>query len=123
MPRETVKAKLIRLYQEMYELTEPECRLSCRCPQSCCSPEYCLEAIRYAQEHWGTTLTPTEHHRLPLMGAQGCIAAPHLRPMCTLHTCDIGGLGFKKGDFKWTKRYFALRRKINAAEFIREGGA
>lgn len=113
--------KLIALYQQMYEMTEPECRLSCRCPQSCCSPEYCEITIEYAKERWGVDLTRGTHPKLPLMGEIGCLAAPHLRPICTLHTCDINSLGFKKGVGKeagnWTKRYFKLRSKIEELEW------
>ena len=67
--------KLIDLFQQMYELTEPECRLTCRCPQSCCSPEYCDMADDFAKEN-GTTITPTGH-RLKFMGPKGCIVPPH----------------------------------------------
>lgn len=108
--------KLIDLYRQMYELTEPECRLVCRCPQSCCSPEYCEMAISYAKDRYGITLPVTEHKKLPLMGPTGCTAAPYLRPCCTLHTCDINSLGVKKGDPAWTKRYFKLRDEIEELE-------
>lgn len=110
------KEKLVELYQQMYVMTEPECRLTCRCPQSCCSPEYCTMTIQYAKEFWDADLAPTDHPKLPLMGTTGCIAAPHLRPMCTMHTCDINGVGFKKGDPEWTEKYFKLRNKIELLE-------
>jgi len=112
-PRE----RLIVLYRQMYGMTEPECRCTCRCPQSCCSPEYCEDTIRHAKEHWGTTLTPTTHERLPLMGDKGCIAEPHLRPFCTMHTCDVNSVGFKPGDPDWTARYFKLREQIEMLEW------
>ena len=73
----------------MYELTEPECRTSCACPQSCCSPEYCDMTKQWAKEQWDGEIEPTGHDRLPFMGPKGCIVAPHLRPMCTMHTCDV----------------------------------
>lgn len=57
--------KLTELYQQMYELTEPECA-KCRASRSCCSPEYCQLAMQRAAE-FGVTLTPTGHDRLPLM--------------------------------------------------------
>lgn len=111
--------RLIDLYQAMYMLTEPECRTSCLCPQSCCSPEYCMMAIEWAKNYWGETLTPTGHPRLPLMGPAGCIAAPHLRPLCTVHTCDVGNLGQKihpTPDREWDKRYWKLRNEIDQLE-------
>lgn len=108
--------KLTELYQQMYELTEPECA-KCRASRSCCSPEYCQLAMQRAAE-FGVTLTPTGHDRLPLMGKAGCIAPPHLRPLCTLHTCDMSGLGFKRDDplGEWTDKYFELRNEIDEFE-------
>ena len=106
--------KIIRLFQEMYELTEPECRLTCRCPQSCCSPEYCEMAAEFASEN-GIVLKRTEHPTLKFMSSKGCVVPPHLRPLCTLHTCDINGHGFKPNDPAWTKKYFDLRASIERA--------
>lgn len=111
-----MKEKLKKLYKEMAELTLPECK-KCRVPLSCCSPEYCRMAMDHAKEVWGVKLTPTGHPKLPLMGAEGCVAEPHLRPNCTMHTCDINSLGCKKGDLDWTERYFALREEIENLEF------
>lgn len=76
---------------------------------------YCDMAIEIAASR-GEPLTPTGHPTLPLMGTSGCVAAPHLRPLCTLHTCAIGSIGFKRGDPGWTRRYFALREKIEEME-------
>jgi len=103
--------KLIKLFQEMYELTEPECRLTCRCPQSCCSPEYCEMAAEEAARE-GIYLERHCHPTLPFMGLKGCTVPPYLRPLCTLHTCDINGFGFKRNDPVWTNKYFTLREKI-----------
>ena len=110
------KTKLIQLYQLMAELTKPECA-NCRGPYSCCNSAYCHETIEWAATQWATTLVPTNHPNLPLLGPSGCIAAPHLRPCCTLHTCEINSLGYKKGDNNWTKKYFKLRQQIDAEEF------
>jgi hypothetical protein len=54
---------------------------------------------------------------IPFMGPTGCVVAPHLRPICTVHTCDINGMGFKRGPGSgpWTKRYFELREQIEDA--------
>ena len=110
---------IVALYQEMADLTELECRTVCRPAQSCCGAEYCNEAIRYAAERHGVTLQRTGHPTLPLMGPHGCTAAPHLRPFCTMHVCEINGLGFKRDDpdGAWTDRYFRLRERIDEAEF------
>jgi len=72
---------------------------------------YCEEAIRYAKEDWNVDLQPTGHPKLPLMGPTGCTAAPHLRPICTVHTCQIGSLGTSKNR-QWDKEYFDLRGRI-----------
>ena len=114
---EKIRARLIELYQAMYKLTEPECSCSCKVPRSCCSPEYCEMTISHAKERWGVELVMTDHPRLKLMGATGCIADPHLRPLCTLHTCDISSLGFKPGDRDWDRRYWFLRDQINDYEY------
>lgn len=105
--------KLIPLMQQMADLTLPKCR-GCRCPLSCCSGEYCEMAIEYAKEEWGTELGRTSHPTLPLMGPSGCTAAPHLRPLCTLHTCEINGRG-TSGNQEWDEQYFTLREEIEGA--------
>lgn len=74
-------------------------------------------AITIAKEEWGVELTITEHPELPLMGPNGCTAAPHFRVLCTLHTCKINSLGFEPGDPKWTEAYFELREKLNILEY------
>lgn len=111
---------LTKLYAAMAAHTAPECGKTCgtRTQYRCCDPMYCEMAIEWAKDRYGVTLEPTGHHSLPLMGADGCSVAPHYRPLCTLHQCDIGALGFLKSDpmGPWTKRYFALRDKINDAE-------
>jgi len=113
---------IIELYRLMYEHTEPECSCSCNIPRSCCSPEYCQMAIEWAQDKWGVTLEPTDHEKLPLMGPKGCIAQPHHRPLCTLHTCDIAAFGYKMlpaPDPEWDARYWQLRSAIDEQEEIR----
>ena len=108
---DTTPQKLIDLFQQMYELTRPECD-KCACPRSCCSPEYCDMAGEIADEA-GVQLIATGHPTLKYMGESGCIVPPHLRPLCTLHTCDIGNLGFHRTDMEWTEKYFKLREQIN----------
>lgn len=110
--------ELIILYAEMAGLTKPECANTCRVPLSCCSPEYCMMTEMYSKEDWGVDLSDkhTGHPTLPFMGPTGCVIEPHLRPICTLHTCDINSIGCKQGDMAWTERYFALRGKIDELE-------
>lgn len=118
-----MSADLIELYRQMAELTAPECRSTCRTPFSCCSPEYCLAAQDWAKLRWGTELTPvngrsTRGEPLPFLGPNGCVVPPHMRPMCTLHTCEVNSVGCKKGDPQWTARYFELRERIDSLEAL-----
>jgi hypothetical protein len=108
--------KLIQLYKQMAELTLPECK-RCNIPLSCCSAEYCEFTIEFAKER-GVELKPTGHERLPLMAPGGCTAPPHLRPMCTFHTCDMNSYGTNKKDKtgQWVIRYFDLRAEIEEEE-------
>ena len=73
-------------------------------------------AFEFARDRWGVELQPTWHRTLPLMGAAGCIAEPHLRPLCTAHTCETCEHGEKRGDPEWTRRYCELRDAIAAIE-------
>lgn len=107
------KNKLIDVYQKMSDLTSPECASVCVIPHSCCSPEYCHMTIQIAKEDWNVELSSTDHPTLPLMGPNGCTAAPHLRPICTVHACQVNSLGCKPNDLKWTKMYFKLRSNID----------
>jgi hypothetical protein len=106
------------LYQAMANHTAPECANTCRIPRSCCAHEYCTMAEEGSKEQWGIDLSPlrTDHPKLPYMGPNGCVVPPHLRSTCTLHTCQVNGIGFKPGDIPWSERYFELRRQIEDLE-------
>lgn len=121
----SLNEQLISLYQQLYEHTRPECALSCRVPLSCCSPEYCDLAALIAKEQWNVDLSALQQQDsgLKFMGAKGCVVPPHLRPHCTMHTCDINGFGFKMRpapDENWTQRYFDLRSQIEELEWQRD---
>ena len=120
MFEEKVDNQLVVLFQQMYELTNPECG-KCRVPLSCCDAMYCGCAQEYALEEWGVDLTPvrTDHPTLPFMGPAGCSVPPYLRPLCTLHVCSINDIGIKPGDSEWTSKYFKLREQIDELEDIR----
>lgn len=107
--------RVIQLYKELYDHTEPECRQSCRVPQSCCSPEYCEMAEEWARVRWGVDVNfqRTGHKTLPFMSDVGCVLSPHHRPLCTKHTCQVNSIGFKPGDEAWTKRYFELTDELS----------
>lgn len=79
-------------------------------------------AVTRAQE-FGVTLTPGNHPTLPFMvDGVGCTVPPYLRVLCTLHTCEVNSLGFKRGDEPWTRKYFKLRNQIERAELKRVAG-
>lgn len=110
-----IAQSLIDLYQQMHELTEPECAHACNLPRTCCSRMYCDMATEIA-EQFGVKLEVQDHPTLPYMSPTGCVVPPYLRPLCSVHTCEIGAWGFKRNDpgGKWTKAYFKLRAKINS---------
>ena len=112
-----VRLEVIRLYSEMSKMTSPECQNVCRrgkeSENRCCESYYCEIAIAHTKKKWGIELVPTGHPKLPLMGPTGCVAAPHLRPICTVHTCEINDIGVKPGDKGWTDRYFRIRDRID----------
>jgi hypothetical protein len=109
------RQQLIDLYASMAAHTLPECR-ACFSPYGCCDALYCDIAIAVAKKHWDIELPRTNHPKLPLMGPTGCTAAPHLRPMCSMHTCSMNSLGSKLGDAAWTKEYHRLREQIESLE-------
>ncbi len=117
MPDE-LRQRLIALYAELAAHTEPECAANCPKPLSCCAERYCLIAIDHAAERWGVRLEPSWHPALPMMGPTGCLVEPHLRPICTAHTCDVCEHGEKRGDPAWTDRYYALLDEIAALEAV-----
>jgi len=114
--KDTSRERLVALYVELSLLTARECDAACARPRSCCEARYCGLAIDHARTHWQIELTETWHAALPLMGDDGCTAAPHLRPICTAHTCAVCAHGEKPGDEAWTARYRALTEEIGAIE-------
>lgn len=112
-----LRRRLIALYADLGAHTEPECAGSrCAKPLSCCAPMYCDLAGDFAREHWGVRLEPGWHPTLPFMGPASCTVAPHLRPICTAHTCEVNEHGCKKGDEAWTNRYYDLIEEIGRIE-------
>lgn len=113
---ELMRERIVALYREMADITLPKCK-ECRVPLSCCSAEYCRLAIKFAPKKWGVELKETGHKTLPLMGESGCVVAPHLRPLCTMHVCCINSIGCDPKDPEWTDKYFELRNQIENLEY------
>ncbi|CAA6606449.1 hypothetical protein MTBLM1_90118 [Rhodospirillaceae bacterium LM-1] len=114
------RERLIDLYRRMAEHTAQECaapsEFGCKRAFACCHPAICFTVIAWAKEKWGVELAPTGHERLPLMGPDGCIAAPHLRPTCSVHACCMVEYGEKPGDPDWTRAYAELLAEIKEIE-------
>ena len=104
------KDEIIRLSKEMYEITRPKCG-NCKLPFSCCDKRYCELSIEYAKKYWNVDLTPTDNEEFPLLGPDGCIAAPHLRPVCTVHVCEQNYVR----DEYYCEKYFELRDRLGEA--------
>lgn len=123
MTERALRARLVALYAEVAALTEIECSGACERPRTCCEERYCLIAVDFAQSHWQIALQPTWHPALPLMGDDGCTAAPHLRPICSAHTCEMCTHGEKRGDPSWTARYNDIMHAIGEIELAVFDGA
>lgn len=104
-------AELIGLYQQMSDLTAPFCADKCPNRFKCCAPEHCEKAASYAKEKYGIELERIGIE-LPFLGPNGCTVAPHLRPVCTMHTCLMSQLGFHPYDSAFTQKYLKLRKEI-----------
>lgn len=115
---EGLRARLVTLYAALSAHTEPECSGKCERPFSCCAEKYCGFAMVFAKEQWNVKLVPTSNALLPFMGSRGCTVAPHLRPMCTAHTCEVCAHGGKRGDEAWTSRYYELMDAISELEAV-----
>ena len=115
---DNVEERLKQKYVEMAKLTRPKCG-ECRCPLSCCSPEYCYLTKSYAEDEWDVELEESGHKNaknLPFMGPDGCIVEPHLRPLCTIHVCEQHYMK----DKHFNDTYFALRAELGGLEWERE---
>ena len=108
--------ELKEAYNEMYELTKTECS-NCRIPHGCCDDLYGHLAEERIKELGEVAPSKEEGTRCRFLKKDnGCTLQPHQRPLCTLHTCDINSIGYKRNDAKWTNKYFKLRDRIELLE-------
>jgi hypothetical protein len=110
------KRKLIQLYRDIAEHTRSACKRTCKFEGRCvdCSDLYGAQAEQFMLTFWKEI--PPQHtgsDRCRFLGADGCILAPHFRPICSIHHCSINSLGFLPGDPGWTKRYFRIRERVD----------
>ncbi len=109
--------QLAEKYQEIAALTFEHCQQTCSRLGWCCERDYCLAAIGYARDHFEVDLAITTNAKIPLLGPDGkCTAPPHMRPMCSVHSCDINSIGVFRGDRPRTSAYFKLREEIDLLE-------
>lgn len=100
-------SKMIKLWQQMADLTLEKCKKTCKVGVgSCCSGEYC-DMAKELMEKAGEKLP-----EMPFVKDGKCVIPPHFRPLCSLHQCKINDLGFDPEDPKWTVKYFKLREKL-----------
>ena len=117
MRKQWVKRKLIEAYACIAQISKEHGCMKCRVPMSCCSAEYCFIAKQYAKESWGIELQPITSGPLPFISeGNGCIVPAHLRPICSLHACQINSVGFFPNDKQATESYFILRNEIEKLE-------
>jgi hypothetical protein len=102
--------RYIQAAKEMHIHTHSECA-KCKFPHSCCTMYDCMCTEMIAKNIFGIDLSDqhTEHPQIPFMGPQGCVLSPELRPICTVHTCEIASMGYTKNK-EWDDKYFKLRK-------------
>lgn len=101
-----------QLWQEMADLTLSKCKEHCHNMGSCCSKEYCGMAAEEMQKA-GVVVPP-----MPFIVDGKCVIKPHFRMLCSLHQCKIASVGEDSKDPEWTKKYFALREKLEDVSFV-----
>lgn len=92
------------------EHTRAKCG-ACLAPYACCSTSQCESTIAFAKDTFGVDLPVTDHPKLPLMGPEGCTAAPHFRPICAVHVCEQ----HLAGNTPWIDTYWDLRETAEDA--------
>ncbi len=123
---ESKQLEMIQLYQRMYEITVVKCKRCSKGAGTCCNVYACKLVEKFAKAEYGVTLMRTGHPTLLFMGSEGCIVAPHMRPVCTVHTCKTVQYGCDFEDKPWTADFYDLKKQIallecDRIEFRRRG--
>lgn len=118
MTGDDLRDRLREGYQKLYELTRLECVEVCDRPGGCCHVLFCTLTMRFANRRWGVVLEETGHPTLPLMGHDGCVAAPHFRPACTSFICGCHTRDAEIGPPGWTDQYVAVRDHVETLELL-----
>jgi len=103
-----ISEELVASFKDLADLTAPKCA-GCRVPFGCCSKEQCEDTKAFAQEQFGVTLEETGG-ALPFLGDHGCVVPPHLRPLCSVHVCEM-----HLGDEAFSEIYFEARERADTA--------
>jgi hypothetical protein len=75
---------------------------------------YCDMATAEA-EAAGLVFPKSNNPKAYYLHEQGCIIPPHLRVLCTLHTCAINSWG-TSGNDEWDAKYFNIRKLISTKD-------
>jgi hypothetical protein len=102
-------------WQQMADLTLSKCRQTCKHMGSCCNDIYCEFAEEFAEKEFGQTFRKTGNPARYLNTDGTCAIPPHFRMLCTIQQCEISGYGLDPKDPEWTKRYWKLRKQLDAA--------
>ena len=95
--------EMIAAFTALAEHTRPACG-ACRSALTCCSAGNCEQTAVMAKEMFGTDLVAGDGI-LPFLGPEGCTVAPHLRPLCTVHVCEM----HLTDGTPFTEKYYDLR--------------
>ena len=103
--------RLISLWEKVAELTKTKCT---NCRAYCCDTFYCEQVIAETKSRHGIDLERTKNVVYPLLNEYGaCTAAPYLRPICAIHTCEK----FLMKDATYCEEYMKLRYAITELEY------
>jgi len=110
--------ELVSMYAELASITAKACAARNGCLNDgkrgmCCEEEICL-MVRSRAADWGVELDGD-----PPYNSDGpCRVPPHLRPICSVHQCEIASIGvFRNLSEEDQRRYWGLREETDLIEF------
>lgn len=80
------KEKLVQLYDELVNITNPICG-RCPKPYSCCESRHCINTAKIVSDVHNIRFAYGKHH-LPLMGEKTCKVPTFMRTFCSQFICD-----------------------------------
>jgi murein endopeptidase len=84
---------------------------------------WCAHSANWAHKVWDQSPKPIPqaeriHHSIPFLAKDGCILEPHLRPICTIHACQIARRGYFVNK-QTNRRYWQLNDELTRLEMQR----